>query len=164
VHAGITSAEMKFKVIDKVGMPHVMRFVVSKLDDFDISRLEWIKLLPLNKNRPLHGCCSYPVYSRMQKDQLIKGYRIRASVNVELAPPILFQHWGRIPSVSHKQGWYSGEQTFEFDDLEECALHTLAHECFHFLSHTRQLNHKNTEANANWWADRWVDAFRQEIG
>lgn len=151
---------MSFKVIDKVGMPHVLGFIVEKLNGFDESRLEWIKLLPLTKNHPLHGCCSYPVYSKLQRDQVIKGYRIRASVNVEMAPPITFQHWGRIPSSNCKQGWYSGEQLFIFEDLEECALHTLAHECFHFLSHTRQLKHKNTEANANWWADQWLDEFR----
>jgi hypothetical protein len=150
---------MQLKVIDKVGMPHVMDFILDKLDAFDLARLEWIKLLPLTKNHALHGCCSHPVFSRSVKNELIKGYRIRASVNVEMAPPIMFEHWGRIPSRQHKQGWYSGEQTFIFADLEECALHTLAHECFHFLSHTRQLNHKNTEANANWWADQWLDDF-----
>ena len=108
----------------------------------------------------MHGCCAYPIYSKADKAKVVKGYRIRASVNVEMAPPIVFQHWGRIPSNSYKQGWYSGEQTFVFDDLEECALHTLTHECFHFLSHTRQVKHKNTEANANWWADQWLNEFR----
>jgi len=151
---------MSFKIIDKVGMPHVLRFILRKLDGFDLSLMEWIKLLPLNRNHSMHGCCSYPVYSRAGKDKLLKGYRIRASVNVEMAPPIVFHHWGRIPSAHHKQGWYSGEQTFVFEDLEECALHTLAHECFHFLSHTRQLRYKNTEANANWWADQWLSEFR----
>jgi len=141
-------------------MPHVLHFVLYKLDGFDLSLVEWIKLLPLKKNHSMHGCCAYPVYSRVAKDKLLKGYRIRASVNVEIAPPIVFQHWGRIPSARYQQGWYSGEQTFVFEDLEECALHTLAHECFHFLSHTRQLRHKNTEANANWWADQWLTEFR----
>ena len=155
---------MKLKVIDKVGMPHVVQFVLNKIEDFDISQLEWIKLLPLNKNHPMHGCCSYPVYSNIQKNELLKGYRIRASVNVEMAPPIRFQHWGRIPSDNYKQGWYSGEQTFVFEDMEECALHTLAHECFHFLSHTKQVRHKNTEANANWWADQWSDEFSLMVG
>ena len=148
------------KVIDKVGMLHVMRFILNKLDDYDLALMEWIKLLPLNKNHAMHGCCAYPVYSKADKAKVVKGYRIRASVNVEMAPPIVFQHWGRIPSNSYKQGWYSGEQTFVFDDLEECALHTLTHECFHFLSHTRLVKHKNTEANANWWADQWLNEFR----
>ena len=51
-------------------------------------------------------------------------------------------------------------QRISFDDLEECAVHTLAHECFHFLSHSKQVRHKNTEANANWWADQWLLEFR----
>lgn len=150
---------MGLDVIDKVGMPHVMRFILRKLDAFDLSLVEWIKLLPLNKRHALHGCCAYPVYLRGGDRRMIKGYRLRASVNVEMAPPIMFRHWGRIPSAHYAQGWYSGEQLFVFDDLEDCALHTLAHECFHFLSHTRQVPYKNTEANANGWAEQWLKEF-----
>lgn len=152
---------MEFRVIDKVGMPHVLAFVMTKLGGFDHSLVEWIKLLPLNRKQVMHGCCAYPVYVRGDDAKnVVKGYRIRASVNVEVAPPIVFQHWARVPSARHRQGWYSGAHTFVFDDLEDCAVHTLAHECFHFLSHSRQVTHKNTEANANWWADQWLTEFR----
>ena len=148
-----------FKMIDKVGMPHVLAFIGEKLTGYDTSSVEWVKLLPLNKKAILHGCCTYPVRSGPGEQTLKSGYRLRASVNVEAVPPYTFEHWGRIPA-NNKQGWYSGAMLFRFDDLEECALHTLAHECFHFLSHSRQLRMKNTEANANWWADRWLAEFR----
>ena len=141
-------------------MPHVFQFILHKLTDYDTSKLEWIKLLPLNKKAILHGCCIYPVRTSPGARTFKSGYRLRASVNVEAAPPFVYQHWGRIPSNSHKQGWYSGAKLFHFDDLEECAVHTLAHECFHFLGHSRQVKHKNTEANANWWADQWLAEFR----
>jgi hypothetical protein len=49
---------------------------------------------------------------------------------MEMAPPFTYEYWARIPSSDYKQGWYSGEKIFEFEDLEECAVHTLAHECF----------------------------------
>ena len=150
----------QYEVIDKVSMPHVLDFVQQKLLVFDTSLLEWIKLLPLNGRNILHGCCTYPVRSRPRARSFKSGYRIRASVNVELAPPFKFLHWGRVPSSDYKQGWYSGETTFVFQDLEECAVHTLAHECFHFLSHSRQVAMKNTEANANYWADGWLEKFR----
>ncbi len=142
-------------------MPHVLEFVIDRLSDFDTSLLEWIKLLPLNGKHILHGCCAYPVRSRPRARSFKSGYRLRSSVNVELPPPYVYQHWGRIPSNNCKQGWYSGEQTFLFEDLDECAVHTLSHECFHFLSHSKQVKHKNTEANANWWADNWTRDFRQ---
>jgi len=141
-------------------MPQVLDFICDRLSQYDTSLLEWVKLLPLNKNHLLHGCCAYPVKQKPETNKRDKGYRIRASVNVEMAPPFTFQHWARIPSNSYKQGWYSGEKSFEFDDLEECAIHTLAHECFHFLSHSKQIRFKNTEANANWWADQWMSEYQ----
>lgn len=150
-----------FKVIDKVSMPHILAFVADRLSAFDTSKLESIKLLPLNRKAILHGCCIYPCRMRMRGRIVDRGYRLRASVNTELAPPFVYQHWGRIPSNNHRQGWYSGPVTFQFHDLEECALHTLSHECFHFLSHSKQLKMKNTEANANWWADQWMQEYRQ---
>ena len=64
-------------------------------------------------------------------------------------------------SETHVRGWVSGEQTFFFDDLEECAVHTLSHECFHFLSDSKQVDLANSEANANWWGDKWLDAYRE---
>jgi hypothetical protein len=149
----------QYAVIDKVFMPHVLGFITGKLAEFDTTMLEWIKLLPLSGKAILHGCCTYPVRSRPRARSFKSGYRIRASVNVELAPPYVYSHWGRIPSADFKQGWYSGEQSFVFHDLEECAVHTLAHECFHFLSHAKQVSLKNTEANANWMADRWLEEF-----
>lgn len=151
----------EFTVIDKVYMPQVMDYICRRLAEYDTSRVEWIKLLPLNKKAILHGCCTYPVRVEPGSRQFKSGYRLRASVNVELPPPYLYEHWGRIPSNQYKQGWYSGACQFRFDDLEECALHTLAHECFHFLSHSKQVGHKNTEANANWWADQWLADFRR---
>ena len=143
-------------------MPQVVVFITRKLSVFDLSKLEWIKLLPLNGKAILHGCCTYPVRSKPRARTFKSGYRLRASVNIELPPPYVYQHWGRVPSKQYKQGWYSGEQTFTFHDLEECAVHTLSHECFHFLSHSRQVSNKNTEANANWWADQWLHEFREE--
>ena len=149
-----------FTIIDKVFMPQVTQFICHKLAAFDTSLIEWIKLLPLNKKAILHGCCVYPVRTAPRAQQFKSGYRLRASVNIELPPPYVYEHWGRIPSNNYKQGWYSGAKLFRFDDLEECAVHTLAHECFHFLSHSKQVRHKNTEANANWWADQWLLEFR----
>ena len=151
--------QFDLKIIDKVNMPHVLAFICEKLADYDIRQLEWIKLLPLYKKEILHGACTYPVLSEPCSNYLKSGYRIRASVNVEAAPPYEYEHWGRIPSNTHRQGWYSGAQIFRFNDLEECAVHTLAHECFHFLSHSKQVKYKNTEANANWWADKWLGDF-----
>ena len=139
-------------------MPHVMAFIVKRMSIYNTLELDWLKLLPLTKKALLHGECMFPYID--DNGEREHGYRIRASVNINMSPPFEYEHWARIPSKSAKRGWQSGEQIFRFADLEECAVHTLAHECFHFLSATNQVGEKNTEANANWWADGWLAAFR----
>ncbi len=153
-----------YRVIDKVGMPHVLRFIAAELSAFDTSRLDWIKLLPLNRRELLHGACDFPYQDDPGSEHWVHGYRIRASVNIELSPPYTYLHWGRIPSANNKRGWVSGEQEFRFADLEECAVHTLAHECFHFLADSGQIDERNTEANANWWADGCLRRFQHRGG
>ena len=152
-----------YEIIDKVGMPRVISFFVSQLAAYSTSELDWLKLLRLDRKHLLHGACHFPFEPKSDSRMKPHGYRIRASVNIEMCPPFSYIHWGRIPSGKSKQGWLSGEQTFRFDDLEECAVHTLAHECFHFLSGSRQVKEKNTEANANWWADKWLSQFRNQV-
>lgn len=156
----LEDAASGYRVIDKVGMPHVLAFVSERLDEFDTSALDWVKLLPLNQRALLHGACHFPWQPPPGSSRRGHGYRIRASVNVEHAPPFSYVHWGRTPSATNRRGWVSGEQEFRFADLEECAVHTLAHECFHFLADSGQVAERNTEANANWWADRWLSRFR----
>ena len=157
------SRNPSYEIIDKVGMPRVISFFLSQLEAYCTSELDWLKLLPLDQNHLLHGACHFPFEPKSDSRMKPHGYRIRASVNVEMSPPFSYVHWGRIPSNKSKQGWLSGEQTFRFNDLEECAVHTLAHECFHFLSGSRQVSEKNTEANANWWADNWLSQFRNLV-
>lgn len=153
---------LQYEIIDKVGMPHVMSFIVKRLKIYNTRDLDWLKLLPLNKKALLHGECMFPYVDSSGKRE--HGFRIRASVNIELCPPFEYQHWARVPDKSVGRGWKSGEQVFYFADLEECAVHTLAHECFHFLSETGQVGEENSEANANWWADGWLASFRLSQG
>ena len=93
--------------VDKIGMQRVTGYIDDCLEKFDTSLIEWIKLLPLDKKHILHGECAYPVKNIEDNSIIERGYRIRASVNVESVPPYKFSHWGRIPSNSHKQGWCS---------------------------------------------------------
>jgi hypothetical protein len=141
-------------------MPHVMAFIGAELARYETARLDWVKLLPLTRHVLLHGACHYPYRRAGPERGRDHGYRIRASVNIEMPPPFTYVHWARVPAPGTRRGWRSGEFEFRFADLEECAVHTLAHECFHFLADSGQVAERNTEANANWWADAWLDAFR----
>lgn len=148
------------KFVDKIGMSEVCHYISGKLRDYDTTLVEWIKLLPLEKRVTLHGECKYPVRTQSRARTFKRGYRIRASVNVEIDPPYVHDHWGRIPSSNYQQGWYSGPVSYQWETLDECAVHTLAHECFHFLSHSKQITIKNVEANANWFADQWLEEYQ----
>lgn len=148
----------QYAVIDKVGMPHVMAFIVQRLKIYNTADLDWLKLLPLNKKSLLHGECMFPYVDKHGVRE--HGFRIRASVNVEMVPPFNYPHWARIPCEKSVRGWKSGERIFRFADLEECAVHTLSHECFHFLSESGQIPEENSEANANWWADGWLASYK----
>lgn len=152
-----------YQIVDKVGMPHVIDFVIYKLRDYDTTWLEWIKLLPLNRQNLLHGACDFPYQSDVISGVWDRGYRIRASVNIDKIPPFTFTHWGRTPSERNPRGWVSGEHKYRFEDLDECAVHTLSHECFHFLADSKQITEKNIEANANWWADTWLTEFQRTL-
>ena len=152
---------LKFRVIDRVGMPHVLSFITGKLAEFDTSTVEWIKLLPLKKKTLLHGECRFPTSERYENCSRKNGYRIRASVNVMMSTPVSFAHWGRRYLDLKGIEWKSVEKKFYFKDLEECAVHTLAHECFHFLSDSGQVDERNYEANANWWGDLWLTEFKK---
>ena len=156
-------AETEYRIIDKVGMPHVLNFITLKLFDYDTERLDWIKLLPLSRDTLLHGACHFPYRQDPETDVWDHGYRIRASVNIEQIPPFTYTHWGRVPSARNLRGWVSGEQEFRFGDLDECAVHTLAHECFHFLADSEQVAERNSEANANWWADEWLMGYKRRF-
>jgi len=155
--------QQNYRVIDKVGMPHVLGFINQSLAAYTTDALDWIKLLPLQKRELLHGACHFPYRESASSSTWKHGYRIRASVNVELEPPFTYTHWGRIASATNARGWVSGEQQFKFGDLDECAVHTLSHECFHFLADSGQLDERNTEANANWWADTWLAQYRDSV-
>jgi hypothetical protein len=155
-----------FTRIDKVGMPHVIEFIAGKLFPYDTGGLDWIKLLPLNQATLLHGECTFPGATPERGKPY--GYRIRASVNVVMAPPYAYEHWGRVPSTSHARGWVSGGQTFLFDDLEECAVHTLSHECFHFLSDSKPTGACLIRAVScgffNWVPGRRLNLRRIDLG
>ncbi len=77
---------ISYTVIDNVGMRHVVDYINQKLAEFDTSRLDWVKLLPLNKTTLLHGECTFPGETPGRRIEY--GYRIRASVNVVMAPPL----------------------------------------------------------------------------
>lgn len=145
---------------DKVGVPKAIEFIREKLKGYDLSTLEWIKLTPYSGSRVVKGITKYPRRIAPRSRDFVHQYRINANINPTVSFPATFEHWARIPNASAKQGWLSGSFIYRVDSLEEAVIHLLAHEIFHFLSHSNQVPEKNVEANANWFADIWLAEWR----
>jgi len=74
--------------------------------------------------------------------------------------------------VCERAGWCRDERTgrewvrlitrYEMRNRVEAVVHVLAHECFHFLRHSRQLPGRNRENEADQFALAAVDRFRVE--
>jgi hypothetical protein len=155
---------------DRVGLPRVMKFIERKLAEYDTSELEYVTLSPMKTIRGPkhdfghHGYCYYP----KSKDRKKEKYYITTAVRLDLKYPFSFVHWCRRPDPNYQQGWVTDSSVFTVYSVEELACHTLAHECFHFLSKSRQIKHKgqhvkNVEANANHYADLWLKEFRESL-
>lgn len=147
-------------ITDKIGVPNAIEFIEKKLKVYDLSQLEWIKLTPYTGGRVVKGITKYPCRLAPRSRTFTSQYRINANINPAVKFPATFDHWARIPNSSAKQGWLSGPYTYRVENLEEAAIHLLAHEIFHFLSHSNQVPEKNVEANANWFADLWLKEWR----
>jgi hypothetical protein len=142
---------------DRVGLPKVIEFIERKLSDFDVSKIKYISLNEKSNGDVLHGQCAYP-----SKNHNRTQYQIRGAVNPHIPYPATHIHWGRIPDPTFKQGWRSGEATYKFNNVEEAAVHVLAHEIGHFLLREKQIKEKNVEANCNMIADQWLSEFRKD--
>lgn len=142
---------------DRVGLPKAVEFIERKLLSFDTSKVKYISLNEKNTADVLHGKCYFP-----SKKANRTMYHMTAAVNPHINFPATHTHWGRIPDTSFKQGWRSGEAIYRFNNVEEAAVHVLAHEIAHFLLREKQIKEKNVEANCNMVADQWLEEYRKE--
>ncbi|MDJ0789257.1 MAG: hypothetical protein QNK05_20830 [Myxococcota bacterium] len=144
--------------IDEIGLPEVIEFTRAELAPFDLSKLDWFKLLPLPKER-YSGECTYPVRTKPRARSFRHGYRIRACVCPEADYP-----WdGEI--VTGSETLENGDWDYlctdvRFLDLAEMAVFVAGHEAFHFLRNSGQIVGRNTEPQANLGGLRWVQAWK----
>ncbi len=149
------------------------------LAPFNTLRLDWIRVdTGRGRLAGAYGRCWYPS-GRGAKS---KGYRISVQV------PGPFPYWQRryvkplyrntdgswpeAPDGCERAGWCRDERTgrewvrlitrYEMRNRVEAVVHVLAHECFHFLRHSRQIPGRNRENEADQFALAAVDRFRVE--
>ena len=147
------------KIDDRINVPDASAFISRKLANFDTSRLDWFKLLPLPK-RPLHSMCDFSNYAH--------GYRICCSVNPNLILPRTEE--------THVAGICDYESV-TFESLNDVVVWLAGHESFYFLRHSRQIPGRdfsvatvnrfgevwlNSEPSADRFANGWLKEFKSD--
>ncbi len=149
-------------LIDKINLPTVCEFIEAKMSEFDTSRLDWLKLLPLTGRRRRHGMCTYPKRTAPRKRSFVHQYRIRCSINTTLGWPVVEDV--ATDTWRHETNWGYEYSPVVYYTLEEMAAFLAGHEAFHFLRHSRQIEGRNTEPQANRYGITWLREYRNEQG
>ena len=145
---------------------------------FDTSRVEWTRIdLGRGRYGGVYGRCHYPSRER-------RTYRISCQVPgpfphvLETRKPPLYRRedgtWPDLPTGCGRGAWCRDEKTGRewfrvvsrtvIEDLDEAVVWIVAHEAFHFLRRTRQVPGRNTEIDADAFADEMLAQFRLPVG
>jgi hypothetical protein len=162
-------------LIDLAGeRPLALSWAQEFFSAFDLSLLSWIRIdRGRGKYRGAYGRCWYP-------DKRIPFYRISIQVPgpfpcdmITRKPPLYPLPNGRFPKApagtrrgEHVRDERSGRQWIRvlgktrLEDLDEGIVWVASHEAFHFLRRTRQIPGRNTEIQADQFADNTLRFYR----
>jgi hypothetical protein len=152
-----------------------LTWVRDLLGGYDTSRLEWVRMTHGSpRYRGVYGCCHFPLRER-------PTYRISCQLPgpfpayiTTRRPPLYKRTDGSFPDLP--KGCRVGQWLYDPDtgrewkqvrgrtrvgDLGEAVVWILAHEAFHFLRDTRQIPGRNTEIEADAYADSQLAEYRR---
>jgi hypothetical protein len=167
---------MQWRIELADGEAHAARAWIERfLADFDTSALAWVRIdHGGTRKRGVYGCCRHPSGKQ-------KAYRVSCHVPgpfpcriTTRRPPLYPDARGRFPPVprgcergaycvDRRSGrrWYRLRGRTRLRDLDEAVAWLFAHEAFHFLRRTRQVRGRDTEIDADGFADARLAAFRE---
>lgn len=162
-------------IIDLDGQhPIALDWAQDFFSEFDTSQIAWIRIdRGRGKNRGAYGRCWYP-------NRRIPFYRISCQVPggfpCEIPtrkPPLYLSPDGshpplppgtrlgdRVRDLRTGREWYRVVGGTQVQNLDEAIVWVLAHEAFHFLRRTRQIPGRNTEIEADRFADDRLRFYR----
>ncbi len=150
-------------VIDKTDLPGVVSFIEKQLSLYDTSRLDWIKLLPLNNRTFFHGRCTYPKRVKKGSRNFVHGYQLNCSFNVN---SYKWPHsWDLAVSTWQKEiggakHWGYNRELVQLTNPTEAGVFIAGHEIFHFLRHSKQIPGQNTQVQADKFGLDWLKLSR----
>jgi hypothetical protein len=152
------------RVIDRIGLPWVARFVTERLAAFDLSRLDWFKLLPLKNDIRYRGLCQHPIRPSSADSVSGAGYRVTASVQPRLSWPFecrLVVEWQHVRNRQGRIVRRPAQETVIFTDPSELLIQVAGHEAFHFLCHSGQIVGTDAENEAERFGLEWLKEWRR---
>jgi len=166
--------------IDRERIEPALNWADAFFRPFDLSRVDWIRIdKGRGRCRGVYGRCWYPAKK--------KGYRISCQVpgpfpcDISLRlPPIYItdanrpesaetfaatlppgQRLGAWVTSSNGRAWVRVRGTRPIADINEGLVWLLAHEGFHFLRRSRQVPGRNTEIEADAFAEAEWSKWKQ---
>jgi hypothetical protein len=154
--------------------PLALSWAREFIGDFDTSRLDWIRIdRGRGRAKGAYGRCWYP----SPKTPL---YRISCQVpgpfpcDIPTRKPPLYRRpdggfpmlpagsraGKRVLNVQTGREWIRVIGKSRLENLNEAIVWVLAHEAFHFLRHSRQIAGRNTEIQADQYADEALRFYR----
>jgi len=154
--------------------PLALAWAREFFSDFDTSRVEWVRIdRGRGRYTGAYGRCWYPTAR-------LPFYRISCQVpgpfpyEISTRKPPLYRrpdgtfpkpepgtHRGqRVLAVASGREWFRMRGSSRLADLSEAIVWVLAHEAFHFLRHARQIPGRNTEIEADRFADDTLQFYR----
>jgi hypothetical protein len=145
------------------------------LDRYDTSRLEWVRMTHGSpRYSGVYGCCHFPERER-------PTYRISCQLPgpfpahiTTRKPPLYKRPDGTFPDLpkgcrvgqwlydpGNGREWKQVRGRTRVVDLGEAVAWIFAHEAFHFLRDTRQVPGRNTEIEADAFADAQLGVYRR---
>lgn len=164
---------------DKNDYQECFSFIKEFASHYDLSNLKWIKIAEGKREIVgVHGICRYPNWGD-------RGYyRISCYIPGPLpfnvlskAKGFIFQNedgtWPPKPIGSKIEArgsykidgnsikWKRIESFTELNDYDDAIIWIFGHEFFHFLSQSKQIDLRNTESNADGFADDLLKDFKK---
>jgi hypothetical protein len=164
--------------LDGLKAPEGLAWAREFLGQFDLSHVEWLKIdRGRSKHGGVSGRCYYPTKER-------PAYRISCQVAGPFPSRVLTRRspiyrqpdgtWPPLPPNTLRglrchdrrtgRWWTRVVGQTIVTDTDEAVVWIVAHEAFHFLRRTRQVEGRNTEIFADRFADERLEDFRAARG
>lgn len=154
--------------------PAGLAWIEAQLARYDLSRLEWLRIDHGSaRYRGIYGWCYLPTRERPTFRIACKLPGPFPTSTTTRRPPLYRGADGSFPPLPRgcRRGawlydprtgreWIQVRGRTRLANLDQGLVWIFAHEAFHFLRATRQIPGRNTEIEADAWADAQLAAFR----